>query len=88
MTFDSLCVPQCKAIKISFHVIVPKCVWEWDDSSSIHIQFGHKNLGYWQNCGEFYESRYGYDCYLRTLATSNEFITITIPAKSVIHETM
>ena len=47
-----------KSIAVTFHAIVPKPLWEWDDKSCIHMRFGHKDLGNWQhNVGEFKESR-------------------------------
>ena len=51
--------PPQKSILVTFHAIVPKPLWEWDDSSSMHIQFGHRDLGEWQhNTGVFMEARY------------------------------
>ena len=56
-----LTAPPDQAITVTFHVIVPKPLWEWDDSSSIHMRFGGKKLGDWkQNVGHFDTSRYMY----------------------------
>ena len=53
--------PPEKSIAVTFHAIVPKLLWECDDSSCMHIRFGHKDLGMWQhNVGDFIESRYMY----------------------------
>ena len=50
--------PQ-RSIKITFHAIVPKPLWEWDETSCMHIRFGHKDLGDWKhNVGDFREIRY------------------------------
>lgn len=47
-----------KSVAVTFHAIVPKPLWEWDDKSCMHMQFGHKDLGSWQhNVGEFKESK-------------------------------
>ncbi len=37
---------------VSFYAILPTSLWEWDSSSEVYIQFGHKNLGNWKcDCG-------------------------------------
>lgn len=50
---------QGRTITVTFHAIVPKALWKWDELSRMHIRFGHKDLGEWQhNTGVFMESRY------------------------------
>lgn len=54
---------QGTSIVVTFHAVVPKLLWEWDDSSRMHIRFGHKDLGEWKhNTGVFMESRYMCTC--------------------------
>ena len=50
-----------KSIRVTFHVIVPKPLWEWNDSSCIHMRFDGKEMGDWKyNVGSFDLSRYMY----------------------------
>ena len=50
--------PPGNSIKVTFHVIVPKPLWEWNEASCIRIRFGHKDLGKSIcNVGEFIETR-------------------------------
>ena len=46
------------SIKVVFHVIIPKHLWEWDESSFVFVRFGCENLGGWsQNIGTFSSCR-------------------------------
>ena len=46
-------------ITVTFHCIVPKLLWEWDEESHIHMRFEGDALGCWkENVGEFVEVRY------------------------------
>ena len=49
-----------KSIRITFHVLVPLPLWDWDSTSScMHIRFGHKSLGHWKyDCGKVTIYRY------------------------------
>ena len=48
-----------KAVTITFHVLVPKAVWNWDQKSRICLHFGHWKLGGWRcDLGQFHEVRY------------------------------
>ena len=45
-------------ITVTFHCIVPKLLWEWDEESHIHMRFEGDALGCWkENVGEFVEVR-------------------------------
>ena len=47
-----------KSIAVTFHVIVPLEVWNWDNKSSIRIRFGHRKLGNWMcDIGDFCPQR-------------------------------
>ena len=46
-------------ITVTFHCIVPKLLWEWDEESHIHMRFEGDPLGSWkENVGQFVEVRY------------------------------
>lgn len=46
-------------MKLTFHAIVHLGYWEWDNTSRIHIRFGHEKLGSWEvDCGKFQIARY------------------------------
>ena len=34
-------------VKFKFHVLIPKYAWNWNDQCSVHIRFGHPELGEW-----------------------------------------
>ena len=36
------------SMTVIFLAIVPLDIWEWDDSSSIYIRFGHSEFGDWK----------------------------------------
>ena len=39
-------------ITVTFHVIVHKPIWDWDESTAMYIRFGHQDLGNWNyDCG-------------------------------------
>ena len=43
---------------MTFHCIVPKLLWEWDEKSSIHMRFEGSPLGEWKhNLGDFMDVR-------------------------------
>lgn len=42
---------ESQSISVTFHVLLPKPIWEWDANSKMYIRFGHQDLGKW-----------GYDC--------------------------
>ena len=50
---SGLQVSQDRAISFTFHVIVPKLIWNWTSNSEVHIRFGIKELGSWNDCGNF-----------------------------------
>ena len=51
--------PVENSVPITFHVLVPLLLWDWDFSSHMHIRFGHKDLGSWEeNCGDMTVHRY------------------------------
>jgi hypothetical protein len=53
--------PAEKSLEVTFHVLVPKNVWNWDNTckSHMHMQFGHPKLGEWkEDVGEFIIKRY------------------------------
>ena len=48
-----------EAVTVTFHVLVPYAVWNWDEKSCIHLRFGHPKLGNWKlDHGSFKETRY------------------------------
>lgn len=50
-----------KSIAVTFHCIVPKLLWQWDENSCIHMRFEGDSLGDWKhNVGDFMEVRYMY----------------------------
>lgn len=50
---------QDKSINVTFHVLVPLEMWNWNANSRIRIQFGHQRLGNWKfGIGEFCSPRY------------------------------
>lgn len=50
--------PQEKSILVTFHCIVPKLHWQWDESSCIHMRFEGDALGNWKhNVGDFKKAR-------------------------------
>jgi hypothetical protein len=47
------------SIAVTFHCIVPKHMWEWDDTSVMYIRFEGDALGNWKhNLGKFQQGRY------------------------------
>ena len=47
-----------KSVAVTFHCIVPKPIWLWDEHSCIHMRFGEDALGNWKhNLGHFIEKR-------------------------------
>ena len=45
-------------IAVTFHCILPKSLWEWDEFSSIHLRFEGHALGNWShNVGNFKQGR-------------------------------
>lgn len=48
-----------KSVEVTFHCIVPKLLWQWDENSCIHMRFEGDSLGDWKhNVGDFMEVRY------------------------------
>ena len=48
-----------QSIAVTFHCIVPKWMWVWDEASSIYMRFEGDALGNWeQNVGIFKEGRF------------------------------
>ena len=48
-----------RLIALTFHCILPKLLWEWDDVSSIHMRFEGDALGNWKhNVGDFIQQRF------------------------------
>ena len=46
------------SIKVTFHCIVPQHLWEWDETSCIHMRFEGDALGNWKhNLGNFKKGR-------------------------------
>ena len=33
---------------IRFHAVIPKDVWEWDESAKVYMRFGIPELGNWE----------------------------------------
>ena len=51
--------PEERTLEVTFHVLLPKEAWNWSQSSSMHMQFGHPKLGQWkQDIGSFTIKRY------------------------------
>ena len=51
--------PSEKTLKVTFHVLLPKDVWNWDQTSSMHMRFSHPKLGAWnKDVGKFTNKRY------------------------------
>ena len=72
------------SIAVTFHALVHKLLWEWNDTSCMHIRFGHKDLGQWQdNLGEFIESRYMYVVIYSCMYTSGYYLFCHIECKMV-----
>lgn len=47
-----------KSIAVTFHVLLPKQIWEWDVNSMMFIKFGDDELGGWNyHCGPLKEYR-------------------------------
>ena len=47
-----------KSVAVTFHCIVPKLYWLWDENSCIHMRFEGPDLGDWKhNVGDFMEVR-------------------------------
>ena len=41
-------------VEITFRVILPLDLWEYNEKSSLHLRFSHPQLGFWiHNVGEF-----------------------------------
>ena len=58
MSLSGLAAPLNKSVDITFHFLISKEYWEWEPGkSSVHIRFGHKDLGQWTDCGKFEEVR-------------------------------
>lgn len=48
-----------RSTAVTFHAIIPKAIWEWNDTSHLHIQFEGPALGEWKhNVGVFKQSRW------------------------------
>ena len=48
-----------KSITMIFHCIIPKLLWEWDETSCMYMRFENSALGNWRhNIGEFKLGRY------------------------------
>ena len=46
-------------VAVTFHCIIPKLLWEWNEQSCIHMRFGHHALGNWEhNIGDFKQQRF------------------------------
>ncbi len=43
-----LAAPKGQSIEITFHVLLQKSIWEWNDDSEMYIQFGSSELGNWE----------------------------------------
>ena len=53
--------PPKKSLEVTFHVLLPKKVWNWDEKSRMHMRFSHPKLGEWkEDVGEFIIKRYFY----------------------------
>ena len=47
-----------RSITVTFHCILPKLLWEWDEASSMHMRFEGPDLGHWKhNVGECKQGR-------------------------------
>lgn len=45
-----------KSVTVTFHVLLPKHIWEWNAKSRMFIRFGDWQLGNWKyDCGPFNE---------------------------------
>ena len=48
-----------KSIAVTFHCILPKLLWEWNEMSCMHMRFEGHNLGNWEdNVGDFIPKRF------------------------------
>ena len=46
-------------IAMTFHCIIPMFLWEWDETSCMHMRFEGVPLGNWkENVGMFKQGRY------------------------------
>ena len=47
-----------RSVAVKFHCILPKILWEWDESSHIYMRFEGADLGNWEvDIGSFLELR-------------------------------
>lgn len=58
LDLDGLKGPPENSIAVTFHAIVPRALWKWDNSSHMHIRFEGGALGNWEhNVGDFKPGR-------------------------------
>ena len=48
-----------RSVAVTFHCILPKLLWQWNEKSRMYMRFEGYALGNWENdVGEFKEGRY------------------------------
>lgn len=57
-----------ESVAVTFHCILPKRLWEWNEESCMHIRFEDHSLGNWKiDIGDFQQNRYWLYYYIFTM---------------------